>query len=121
MVRKFFRGVGNGLAGLAHVIQSESMMRLHVAAALGVVVAGFAFGLSALEWVAVVFCIGLMFSVECMNTALERLANRVSLELHPLIKHAKDCASGAVLMLAIMSAVVGGIIFFPRLWALTGW
>jgi diacylglycerol kinase len=117
----FFRSVKTGLAGLGHVIRSETNMRIHVVAAIGVVVAGFAFDLVAWEWVAVLFCIGLVLAVECMNTALERLADRVSLEWDPLIKQAKDCAAGAVLVLAMTSAVIGAIVFLPKLRALTGW
>jgi diacylglycerol kinase len=121
MFGKFLRSFVTGFAGLAHVTRSEMNMRIHVAAAVAVVVAGFAFGLAAWEWVAVLFCVGLVLSAECMNTALERLADRVSLDWHPLVKQAKDCASGAVLVLALTSALVGGIIFLPRLRALTGW
>jgi diacylglycerol kinase len=121
MIGKFLGSVRTGLLGLAHVIQTEVNMRIHVAAAVGMVIAGFGFELAAWEWVAMVFCIGLVLSVECMNTALERLANRVSLDWHPLIKQAKDCASGAVLLLTVMSALIGGIVFLPRLLALTGW
>ena len=85
------------------------------------VAAGFVFGLAAWEWVAVLLCVGLVLSAECMNTALERLADRVSLDRHPLIQQAKDSASGAVLVLALTSAVVGCIVFVPRLRELTGW
>ena len=83
--------------------------------------AGFVFALAVWEWVAITFCIGLVLSAECMNTALERLADRVSLETHPLIKHAKDCGSAAVLVVALMSAVVGGLVFVPKLLAVAGW
>ena len=121
MIGKFLRSVVTGFIGLGHVIRSERNMQLHVVAAVTVVVAGFAFGLTAWEWVAVVFCVGLVLSAECLNTGLERLADRVSLDRHPLIKQAKDCAAGAVLVLAMTSAVVGGIVFLPRLRALTWW
>lgn len=120
-VSKFFRSCWIGLQGLAHAIGSEQNMRLHCAAAVGAVVAGLVFSLAAWEWVAVTFCIGLLISAECMNTALERLADRVSQEKHPLIKQAKDCASAAVLVLAITAATVGGIVFGPKLWAAAGW
>ncbi|MGL4549636.1 MAG: diacylglycerol kinase family protein [Gemmataceae bacterium] len=117
----FLRSFVTGFIGLAHVVRSERNMRLHIVAAVAVVAAGFAFRLAAWEWVAVVFCVGLVLSAECMNTALERLADQVSLDWHLLIKQAKDCASGAVLAMALTSAVVGGIVFLPKLWALTGW
>ena len=120
-VSKFFRSFLIGYLGLAHAIGSEQSMRIHCAAAVGVFAAGFVFSLAAWEWVAVTFCIGLVISAECMNTALERLADRVSREKHPLIQQAKDCASAAVLVLAVTAAVVGGTIFGPKLWAAVGW
>lgn len=121
MFGKFLRSFVTGFMGIGHVIASEQNMRLHLVAAVGVIVAGAIFRLEAWEWVAVLACVGLVLSAECMNTAMERLADRVSLERHPLIKQAKDCASGGVLVLALMSAIIGGIVFLPRLRSLTGW
>jgi diacylglycerol kinase (ATP) len=120
-VSKFLRSFVIGFTGLAHVIRSEQNMRVHCAAAAGVVAAGFVFALAAWEWVAVVFCIALVISAECMNTALERLADRVTLETDPLIKHAKDCGSASVLVAALAAAVVGGVVFVPKIWAAAGW
>lgn len=50
-----------------------------------------------------------------MNTALERNVDLVTLEKRPLAKEAKDLAAGAVLIFAIMSVIVGLIIFLPKL------
>jgi diacylglycerol kinase len=121
MIGRFFRSFVIGFTGLTHAFRSEQNLRLHVIAAIGVITGGFVFALLAWEWIAVLLCIGLVISAECMNTALERLADRVSVEIHPLIKHAKDCGSAAVLVLAMTSAVVGGIVFVPKILARTGW
>jgi diacylglycerol kinase len=118
---KFYRSFVTGFVGLIHAIGSEQSMRLHCVAALGVIAAGLMVALKPWEWIMVLLCIGLVLSAECMNTALERLANRVSQETHPLIKQAKDCSSAAVLVLALMAASVGLVIFLPRIRALTGW
>ena len=120
-IAKFLRSFVIGFLGLTHVIRSEQNMRLHCLAAGGVIVAGFGFALAAWEWVAVILCIGLVISAECFNTAIERLADRVSRETEPLIKQAKDCGSAAVLVLAIMSVVVAGVVFGPKLWMAAGW
>ncbi|HEX3152289.1 MAG TPA: diacylglycerol kinase family protein [Gemmataceae bacterium] len=117
---KVLRSFAIGFLGLAHVIRSEQNMRVHCAAALAVITAGFAFALAAWEWIVVLLCIGLVISAECMNTAIERLADRVSRETDPLIKQSKDCGSAAVLVLALAAAVVGGVIFLPKIWAATG-
>jgi diacylglycerol kinase len=121
MIRVFLRSVGTGFVGLTHALRSEPILRIHAVIALGVIAAGCFFALAAAEWIAVSFCIGLVISAECMNTAMERLADRVSLEKHPLIKQAKDCSSAAVLVLAMTSAVIGGIAFVPKIAAWLGW
>ena len=120
-IAKVLRSFVIGFLGLMHAIRTEQNMRLHCLAAVGVIAAGFFFPLAAWEWVAVVLCIGLVISVECFNTALERLADRVSRENDPLIGQAKDCGSAAVLVLAVMSVVVASVVFGPKIWAAVGW
>jgi diacylglycerol kinase len=121
MIRRFLRSVGNALGGLTYAFGSEHNFRIHCVIAICVIAAGFFFALAPLDWIAVLLCIGLVISGECMNTALERLADRVSLEKHPLIKQAKDCSSGAVLVLAMMAAVIGCIVFVPKIAAWMKW
>jgi diacylglycerol kinase len=118
---KFCRSFVTGFLGLIHAIGSEQNMRIHCLAALGVIGAGLVFALAAWEWITILLCIGLVFSAECMNTAVERLADRISQETHPLIKQAKDCSSAAVLVLALTAAVVGLVVFVPRIRAAAGW
>lgn len=112
---KFFRSFAIGAAGLVHALRTEQNMRLHGLAAIGVIAAGFAFSIAVWEWVAILLCVGMVISAECFNTALERLADRVSPELNPLIKQAKDCGSAAVLVLALTAAIVGGVVFVPKI------
>jgi diacylglycerol kinase len=121
MISKILRGFVIGFTGLGHALASEQNLRNHAAIACCVIAAGFFFALAAWEWIAILFCIGLVISSECMNTAVERVADRISLEEHPLIKQAKDCSSAAVLVLALTSAVIGGIVFWPKLSDWMGW
>jgi diacylglycerol kinase len=118
---KFYRSFAIGFLGLIHAIGAEQNMRIHCLAALGVIAAGFAVALAAWEWITILLCIGLVVSAECMNTAVERLADRVSPETHPLIKQAKDCSSAAVLVLALTAAAAGLVVFVPRIRAAAGW
>jgi diacylglycerol kinase len=118
---KFFRSFVIGFLGLAHAIRSEQNMRIHCVAAIGVAIAGFILILAAWEWIAVVFCIGLVIAAECMNTAIERLADRVTAEKDPLIKQAKDCGAAGVLVLSVMAALVGVVIFVPKILTAAGW
>jgi Diacylglycerol kinase len=64
---------------------------------------------------AVLFCIGLVISLEMINSAIERYCDLVTTDFHPGIKVIKDVAAGAVLVASITSLIIGLIIFIPAL------
>jgi diacylglycerol kinase (ATP) len=101
--------------GIADFFRTERNARWHLAAALLAAVAGFWLRIDRYEWMAVVVCIGVVMALEAMNTALEHLTNLVSPGYQPLAGRAKDAAAGAVLLAAIGAAVIGGIIFLPKI------
>lgn len=73
------------------------------------------FPISAMQWIVIAFCCGAVLSLELINTALEKLADAVTVEFHPLIKQAKDVAAGAVLLSSVTSVIIGLIIFVPKI------
>ena len=101
--------------GIRLLIQKEHNAWIHCIAAICVVIAGFSFGLSKTEWVTVVIVIGAVLSAEAVNSSIESLADLVSPEYNEAIKKTKDLAAGAVLIMAIAAAIVGLIIFIPKL------
>ncbi len=103
------------LAGIRAAFWTEINMRIHLAAALVVVVVAFVLEVTATEWCLLIFCIGVVWAAEIFNTALEALVNLVSPVQHPLAGKVKDLAAGAVLVTAIMAVVVGLLIFGPHL------
>lgn len=105
-------------AGIRRLVRSEHNARLHCVAAVLAVVAGLLLEVSAMEWVAVVICIGAVLSAEAVNSALEALADRVSPEYDEAVKAAKDLAAAAVLIMAVAAATVGAIVFIPKIIAL---
>jgi len=117
-MKKFLRSFANGIAGLAHVARSEVNMRWHLLAAVVVIAAGAFFQITSVEWAVVVGVIGVMLALECLNTAIERLADRVTEQQDPLIRQVKDAAAGAVLVMSISAAVIGFVIFWPKIIAL---
>lgn len=104
--------------GIARLISREHNAWIHCFVAVCVVLAGLWLGLSTLEWAAVVLCIGAVLAAEGINSAIEALCDRVSSDYDEAIKHAKDLAAGAVLILAVMSVIVGLLIFVPKFIAL---
>ena len=119
-ISRFLRSLRHSLRGIVHVLRTEPNMRLHLLAAVAVTVAGFAFSIDRAEWLAVILCVGAVMAMECMNTAIERLADRVSTETHPLLGQAKDAAAAAVVIASAMSLVVACVIFLPKLWSRFG-
>lgn len=100
--------------GIVYCVRSQRNMRIHLCMAFYVVSAGLITKITDTQWTAVLICIGAVTALECVNTALEELCNAVHPERAPAIAHTKDAAAGAVLLAAIASAVVGGVIFFNR-------
>lgn len=106
-----FRGLFLGL-------RSEIHLKVHLVFALAVSCLGFYFEISKSEWLIILLCIGIVISAELFNSAIEQLADRITLENDAHIKAAKDLAAGAVLITAIISLVIGLIIFIPHIWLL---
>ena len=72
------------------------------------------YSFSAERWALLLLTCSAVLVSEAMNTAVEKLADKVSPEIDPLIKAAKDCAAGAVLISAIFAAVIGVVLFWNR-------
>jgi len=106
--------------GIAHLFVEEPNARIHAAVAVAVLILGIVLGASRIEFALLVGCIGLVFSLEALNSALEALADRVAPEPHPLVERAKDTAAGAVLLAALASVVVGLLTLGPRLLSALG-
>jgi diacylglycerol kinase (ATP) len=105
-------------AGLFYLIKTERNAQIHCAIAAIAVALGFWFQIERAEWLALVLIIALVITAEGFNTAIEAAVDLASPGYHPLAKVAKDVAAGSVLLTAMMSLVVGAIIFLPRLWAI---
>lgn len=101
--------------GLFRLLKSQPNARIHAMAGCGVCVAGALLRISRAEWLAVLLAIGLVVVAEGFNSALESLADRVTAERDPLVRDAKDLGAGAVLAASIVAAIVGAIVFLPRI------
>ena len=101
--------------GIKLLITKEHNAWIHCFAAVCVIRAGYVFGISAKEWIAVVFAIGTVLAAEAVNSSIEAIADLVSPGYNEAIKRTKDLAAGAVLILAIAAAIVGLIIFVPKI------
>ncbi|MBD5207386.1 MAG: diacylglycerol kinase family protein [Bacteroidales bacterium] len=109
------KAFGYAFQGIAELFKKESHAQIDFIATVCVILAGLLLNLERWEWCAIIVCIGGVLMGEGMNTAIERLCDRVSMERHPLIKAAKDIAAGAVLLFVIAAIIVGSLIFIPHI------
>ena len=93
----------------------EQNIKIHTVIAILVVLFGFLLKISYGEWLVCLVLIGLVLMAEFFNTAIEYVVDLASPNIHPLAKAAKDTASAGVLMMAILAAIVGVVIFVPKL------
>ena len=85
-----------------------------MAAFIAVIIA-FWLKISAIEWVAIVFAIGFVITLEIINSAIENMADFLSPEKHEMIKKIKDLAAAGVLVSSITSLIIGLIVFLPKI------
>ncbi len=78
-------------------------------------IAGIVLRIDLTEWCFLVLVTGLVFLTELFNTSLEVLGDAVDSEWNERIKKAKDYSAGAVLISALISVIIGGIIFVPKI------
>jgi len=109
---KSFVYAGNGIKIL---LRDEHNARIHLFATIIVIILGFLYNISSIEWIAVLFSIALVISMEMINSAIENMCNFISPEMHASIKIIKDLAAGAVLVSAIIALIIGLIIFVPKI------
>ena len=114
------------LASMAHALRGVTVLlrqpnaRIHAAVTVCVVVLGLGLDLSVSEWLAVVLAIGGVIGAEALNTALELAVDLAEPEWHALARDAKDVAAAGVLVFSVAAAIVGLLVFGPRLWAVWG-
>ncbi len=109
------RSFAFAFSGVRYIFASEHNMWLHAAAAVFAVALGVIVGLSIEEWRWVVLAVGWVWMAEAFNTAIERLADAVTLERDPRIGLVKDLAAAAVLISAAGAALIGALVFVPHL------
>ncbi|NBD22851.1 diacylglycerol kinase family protein [Paenibacillus glycinis] len=112
---RFLRSVAYAWSGFRSAVGTQANMRIHVAFVVAVNAAGLLFGLSAMEWAAIIIVQGMVLAAELLNTAVEHVVDLVSPQKHPLAKAAKDTAAAAVLFAAATAVAVGLIVFGPHL------
>jgi len=115
MIARYFqarvKSFGYAFNGLKVLLLTQPHAKLHALASIAVLILGKIFHLRRWEWVAILVCIGMVWMAEALNTAIEFLADEVSLEKRDRIGKAKDVAAGGVLITALISVAVAVLVF----------
>lgn len=114
-LKRLFKSFGYAFKGIITVYKTEQNIMIHTIAAILVIALGIYLKVSTFEACLLVIVIGLVIAFEIINTAIEYTIDMTMPNIHPVAKMAKDAASGAVLIMAITSIIVGLIIFLPRI------
>ena len=104
--------------GFLWLIREEHNSWIHFATVVILIPVCFLLHISLIEWTLITICIGLVLAMELVNSAIERLADKISPRRDTDIGKIKDIAAAAVLISAIAAAIVGLIILVPKLFML---
>ena len=112
---KILRSFGYAWQGLKYAFATQTNFRIHLLLAVVAILLGICLHITAMECLFVSICIAMVLFAELINTAIEKLADVVHRDQHPQIKLVKDISAGAVLVIAVISAVTGLVIFLPKI------
>jgi diacylglycerol kinase (ATP) len=111
-IDRLVRAAGHSLDGLRAAFAGESAFRQECALALVLLPLAFWVGRTWVEVALLAGSVMLLMIVELLNSGIEATVDRVSLELHPLAKRAKDIGSAAV----FLTVLTGSAIWAAALW-----
>jgi diacylglycerol kinase (ATP) len=113
-VNTWFRRFRYAWHGIRISFHTEHTMWIHLFSTIIVIILSVIKGVSAIETIVLVFSIGSVWVAELFNTAIEKLADKVCMELNEKVKIVKDLAAGAVLVASIVALATGLLIFIPK-------
>lgn len=100
--------------GACKLITTEHSIMVQASIGVLVTIVGFYFEISATEWLFQTLAIGMVLSIEGLNTAVEKIADFIHPQYHEKIGFIKDIAAGAVFFAALCAVIVGIIIYYPK-------
>ena len=101
--------------GIEEAWRTEQNLKIHFVIMALVIIAGFIFKISAMEWIICLLLFAIVISLELINTAIETTVDIAMPDINEKAKYAKDIAAGAVLFSAMISVIIGLIIFLPKI------
>lgn len=113
--KKLINSFKYAFSGIITSFKTERNMKIHTLITVLVIIMGILLKISKTEWIICIFAISMVISAELFNTAIETIVDMITTEKNEKARIAKDISAGAVLMTAMGAAIVGLIIFIPKL------
>lgn len=113
--KKLINSFKYAIQGIFSSFKTERNMKIHIFIMFLVIISGIILKINKYEWIICVLCFVIVISGELFNTAIETVVDMVMPYKNDKAKIAKDISAGAVLTLAIGAAIVGVIIFVPKI------
>lgn len=111
------KSFGYAIEGIFYSFKTGRNFKIQVAIGAVAVILGIIYSISISEWLIIIFVSSAVLAAEAINTAIEETCNLLQPETHPHAKLAKHCAAGGVLILSIAAAIIGLVIFIPKIFS----
>jgi diacylglycerol kinase (ATP) len=105
----------HAFSGWWYVLRTQRNAWIHAFATCVVIMLGIILKIEWQAWATLFLAIGLVWTAEFVNTALEALVDLASPEMHPLARVGKDVGAAAVLIAALIAVLIGLFILGPPL------
>ena len=113
--KKLINSFKCAIQGIRQAVKTERNVKIHITIMILVIIAGIVLKINTQEWIICIILFGLVISLELVNSAIEATVDIAMPYKDKRAKLAKDVSASAVLVLAIASAIIGGIIFIPKI------
>ena len=101
--------------GLKYAFVNERSLWLYSVLAGLSIILGFILDISVNQWICLLLSLGVVLTIELINTAIEAVVDMVTLEYNELAKIAKDCGSAATCVASIIAFIIAVVIFIPKI------
>ncbi len=119
-IKRFWQSFGYSWDGFKYAYANEQSMMIHLISVVIVVVLGIWLSIDVTEWLLCLCMFGFVLGGELLNTAVEATVDMAMPDINPLAKIAKDTASAAVAVFATIAAIIGLVIFIPKILVILG-
>ena len=111
------KSFGYAIEGIIYSYKKGTHFKFHISALFLVIILGFVYSISVVEWLVIILISSAVISSEAINTGIEEACDVLHPEHHPGAKLAKHCAAGGVLILSVAAVLIGLLIFIPKIFA----